>query len=170
MINCPECGAENRPEASFCTECGAELTVQPMDSEDLTPVEPVSSDDDATILSSRRELEEALTKARSESAPPPILEPDFREVFGSSPASEPETLLGSGPSPAPGAEPFSQPPPPPLIEPKTEPQKSNRVFTIVAAVLAAILSCPCICGVIIAAAYISDPAGFEDLLILLFGG
>lgn len=167
MINCPECGAENQPEASFCAECGAELTVQPAAADVLPPVEPGLSNDDATILSSRRELEEALAKARSESAPPAVLEPDFSDLFAPSSPPEPESMPGRvPPAAAPEAEPISEMPPPPLVEPK----KSNRLFTVLAAVLAAILSCPCICGVIVTVAYISDSEGFEDLVRGLLGG
>jgi hypothetical protein len=166
MINCPECGAENQPGASFCAECGAELTVQPVEAEGLPLFEPESSEDDATLLSSRRELEEALARGRSEFAPPALVEPDLGDVFSLSPPPEPGTRVSQGSTTAPEAGFSSEPSPPPPLEPK----KSNRLFTVLAAVLAAVLSCPCICGVIVTVAYISDQEAFEDLVRALLGG
>jgi len=54
-MNCPTCGAENEADARFCAECGS-----PLDSE---PDQPLTENEDLTIVSAGQIPEQAPTVA-----------------------------------------------------------------------------------------------------------
>ena len=154
-MHCENCGAENDPDARFCTECNAplesQISTQPADLDD--------DDNDHTILSVPAPTFEAAESAADTTADDgddDNIDDDATEIVTE---SEPEPALDDFP---PEPEPVVTTPPP--VVPTEAPSSGDSMFTqrnIIIAIIVLIVLCCCCFALSVGAGIISG--GFEDI-------
>ncbi len=146
-MNCPNCGAENDPEARFCAECGTPLEGA-AETGGVTIVE-TPDEDDRTILSSYSSLmaEQAKTVSVTQD-----------DVAAAAAEAEADRFAREEPDPMP-----SPPPPPSLTTPPGGAGGKNWMSqrNIIIAVVVLLLLCCCCIALIVVGSVLMGEGEFD---------